>query len=49
MKYEDFKELRSEASVKAAGKFKQEGKGYTVIDGDIIFFKANTVGLTPKK
>jgi len=45
MKYEDFKELKSEAAVKAAGKFKQEGKTYSVVDGDIIFFKANTVGL----
>jgi len=45
MKYEDFKEFKSEAAVKAAGKFKQEGKTYSVNDGDIIFFKANTVGL----
>jgi len=45
MKYEDFHELKSEAAVKAAGKFKQEGKTYSVGDGDIIFFKANTVGL----
>lgn len=45
MKFEDYKELKSEAAVKAAGKYKQEGKTYTVIDGDIMFFKANTVGL----
>jgi len=45
MKYEDFKEHQSEAAVKAAGRYKQEGKGYSVCDGDIIFFKANTVGL----
>jgi obg-like ATPase 1 len=45
MKYEDYKELQSEAAVKAAGKYKQEGKLYEVLDGDIIFFKANTVGL----
>jgi len=45
MRYEDFKELGSESAVKAAGKFKQEGKTYSVNDGDIIFFKANTVGL----
>jgi len=49
MKYEDFKELGSESAVKASGKYKQEGKGYTVQDGDIIFFKANTVGLSAKK
>jgi len=45
MKYEEFKELGSESAVKAAGKYKQEGKNYVVCDGDIIFFKANTVGL----
>jgi len=45
MKFEDFKELGSESAVKAAGKYKQEGKGYSVQDGDIMFFKANTVGL----
>jgi len=48
MKFEDFKELGSEAAVKAAGKYKQEGKTYSVQDGDIIFFKANTVGLAKK-
>lgn len=45
MKYEEFKELGSESAVKAAGKYRQEGKTYTVQDGDIMFFKANTVGL----
>jgi len=45
MKFEEFKELGSESAVKAAGKYKQEGKNYDVCDGDIIFFKANTVGL----
>jgi len=49
MKFEDFKELASEAAVKAAGKYKQEGKTYNVQDGDIIFFKANTSGLDKKK
>ncbi|EFJ11869.1 hypothetical protein SELMODRAFT_234816 [Selaginella moellendorffii] len=41
MKFEDLKELGSEAAVKAAGKYKQEGKNYVVQDGDIIFFKFN--------
>jgi len=41
MKFEDYKEHGSEGAVKAAGKLKQEGKNYTVIDGDIIFFKFN--------
>lgn len=45
MKYDEFKELGSESAVKAAGKYRQEGKTYTVVDGDIMFFKANTVGL----
>jgi len=45
MKYDDYKELGSESAAKAAGKYRQEGKNYTVLDGDIMFFKANTVGL----
>jgi len=49
MKYEDYKELGSESAVKSAGKYKQEGRNYEVKDGDIIFFKANTVGLDKKK
>jgi len=44
-KFDDFKELGSEGAMRAAGKLKQEGKLYSVIDGDIIFFKCNTVGL----
>lgn len=39
MKYNEFKELGSEAAVRAAGKYRQEGKNYSVCDGDIIFFK----------
>jgi len=49
MKYEEFKELGSESALRAAGKLRQEGKNYVVCDGDIIFFKANTVGLDKKK
>lgn len=41
MKYEDLKELGSEAEVKNKGKMKQEGKGYEVCDGDICHFKFN--------
>ncbi|XP_023745379.1 obg-like ATPase 1 [Lactuca sativa] len=41
MKFDDLKALGSEAAVKAAGKYKQEGKTYVVQDGDIIFFKFN--------
>ncbi|XP_070570294.1 obg-like ATPase 1 [Ptychodera flava] len=50
MKYDDFKELGSEAAVKAAGKYRQQGRNYVVEDGDIVLFKANTAaGLTEKK
>jgi len=47
MNYADFKEEGSEAATKAAGKYRQKGKDYTVEDGDIIFFKFNAgAGLT---
>jgi len=50
MKFVDFKEAGSENAVKAAGKYKQNGKEYVVEDGDIIFFKFNAgAGLTGKK
>jgi obg-like ATPase 1 len=49
MKYEELKALGSEGAVKAAGKYRQEGKNYIVQDGDILYFKANTVGLDKKK
>ncbi len=32
----------------AGGKYRQQGRGYTVLDGDIIFFKFNTGGLKKK-
>ena len=41
MHYDELKELGSESAVKAAGKYRQEGKNYEVLDGDIIFFKFN--------
>ncbi|KAL5977374.1 Obg-like ATPase 1 [Asimina triloba] len=44
MKFEDLKELGSEPAVKAAGKYRQEGKTYVVQDGDVIFFKFNVSG-----
>lgn len=50
MKFDDFKEAGSESAAKAGGKYRQEGKQYTVIDGDIIFFKFNAgSGLTAAK
>lgn len=41
MKFNDLKELGSEAAVKAAGKYRQRGKNDDCEDGDIIFFKFN--------
>lgn len=41
MKFADFKELGTENAVKAAGKYRQQGKTYVVEDGDIIHFKFN--------
>ena len=38
---EDLETHRTEAALRAAGKIRQEGKEYTVRDGDIIFFKFN--------
>eukprot|EP00088_Acartia_fossae_P006942 TRINITY_DN13211_c0_g1_i1.p1 TRINITY_DN13211_c0_g1~~TRINITY_DN13211_c0_g1_i1.p1 ORF type:complete len:400 (-),score=118.31 TRINITY_DN13211_c0_g1_i1:340-1539(-) len=50
MKFEDFRKEGSEAAVKAAGGYRQQGKNYTVDDGDIIFFKFNAgAGLTAGK
>jgi len=50
MKFDDFKEEGSEAALKAAGKYRQQGRNYTVEDGDIIFFKFNAgAGLQAKK
>lgn len=51
MHFKDFKEEGTEAACKAAGKYRQQGRNYTVEDGDIIFFKFNAgAGLKdPKK
>ncbi|XP_072313741.1 obg-like ATPase 1 isoform X1 [Eucyclogobius newberryi] len=49
MKYSDFKEEGSENAVKSAGKYRQQGRNYTVEDGDIIFFKFNTPSAPKKK
>jgi obg-like ATPase 1 len=40
MKFDDLKELGSEAAVKAAGKYIMKGKEYEVLDGDICYWKA---------
>jgi obg-like ATPase 1 len=49
MKFDEYKEAGSEAAMKAAGKYRQEGKNYEVLDGDIIFFKFNTPQKAGKK
>ncbi|KAJ8253039.1 hypothetical protein GJAV_G00208440 [Gymnothorax javanicus] len=49
MKFQDFKEEGSENAVKAAGKYRQQGRNYIVEDGDIIFFKFNTPNQPKKK
>ncbi|ORX84210.1 GTP-binding protein YchF [Basidiobolus meristosporus CBS 931.73] len=41
IKFEDLKNLKTDAAVKANGKCLQKGKDYVVEDGDIIFFKFN--------
>ncbi|MEQ2227665.1 Obg-like ATPase [Ilyodon furcidens] len=49
MKFQDFKEEGSESAVKAAGKYRQQGRNYTVEDGDVIFFKFNAPNAPKKK
>jgi len=39
MAFNDLKELGSENAVKAAGKYKTEGKSYETQDGDIMLIK----------
>ena len=41
MTFDDLKELGDEHAVKAAGKYRQQGKEYVVSDGDVIFFRFN--------
>jgi len=49
MKFEDLKENGNEMNTKAAGKYYQKGREYTVIDGDIILFKFNVTAPAKKK
>ena len=39
MAFDELREAGSEAAVKAKGRYRQEGKMYVVIDGDVILFK----------
>lgn len=45
--YADLKELGDEHKVKAAGKYRQQGKEYVVGDGDIIYFKVGGLAGLP--
>lgn len=49
--FDDFKTLcngqKSMANIKAAGKYRQEGKSYIMQDGDIVYFLFNVT--TAKK
>ena len=47
--YSDWKELGDVDKVKAAGKYRTEGKEYVVQDGDVIFFKFNVSDPGKKK
>lgn len=47
MAFDELKEKGSESEMKAAGRYRQEGKTYEVKDGDVIFFKFNVT--TAKK
>lgn len=38
---DDLRQYGSEAGIKSAGKYRQEGKEYVVQDGDVLFFKFN--------
>jgi len=49
MKYDDLVECGSEAEVKNEGLFKQEGKTYTIADGDICNFKFNVTATKTAK
>ncbi|THH21581.1 hypothetical protein EUX98_g8360 [Antrodiella citrinella] len=40
MSYEDLREHGSETAVKAAGKLRQQGKPYEMVDGDIAYWKS---------
>ncbi|KAI5149761.1 obg-like ATPase 1 [Enteropsectra breve] len=41
MEYDEFEKHKSEAQMKAAGKYMQKGKDYAVKSGDIMLFKFN--------
>jgi len=44
MKYAELRELGTESAVRAAGKFRTEGKAYVVEDSDILNIKHGAGG-----
>jgi obg-like ATPase 1 len=46
MKFDDLAEHGSELEVKAKGLYRQQGKEYMMLDGDIVYFK---IGATQGK
>eukprot|EP00871_Galdieria_phlegrea_P003606 jgi/Galph1/4246/GphlegSOOS_G2921.1 len=48
MKFDELKEYGSESALKAAGKYRQQGKTYVVEDGDIILYKFNVTSSKKK-
>lgn len=46
MAFDELKEAGSEGKMKEKGRYRQEGKTYEIVDGDVIFFKFN---VTDKK
>ncbi|KAF6004313.1 Obg-like ATPase [Cyanidiococcus yangmingshanensis] len=49
MHYDDLREAGSESALKAAGKYRQQGKTYEVQDGDILLIKFNVTSQGAKK
>ncbi len=49
MKFDDLARLGSELEVKSEGLYRQMGKDYEVLDGDIIYFKFNVTAQPKKK
>jgi obg-like ATPase 1 len=49
MHYDDLQEAGTESALKAAGKYRQQGKTYEVQDGDILLIKFNVTSQGTKK
>ena len=48
MKFEDLDRCGTEAEVRAEGLYRQNGRDYEVLDGDIIYFKFNVTAKAGK-